>query len=73
MIIDPHYNGPHAVGHGGASAGRFAELVEPGQAVERGDVIGLVGNTGRATGYHLHYEVRVNGIPQNPRKYLLEQ
>ena len=35
MIIDPHYNGPHAVGHGGASAGRFAELVEPDAASVR--------------------------------------
>jgi len=46
-------------------------LVKPGQVVGRGDTIGLVGNTGRATGYHLHYEVQVHGRSQNPLPYLL--
>ena len=44
----------------------------PGQRVERGDIVGLVGNTGRATGYHLHYEVQVNGKPANPLAYILD-
>lgn len=47
-------------------------LVEPGQRVERGDVIGLVGNTGRATGYHLHYEVHRAGEAVNPLGYILD-
>jgi murein DD-endopeptidase MepM/ murein hydrolase activator NlpD len=44
--------------------------VVPGQHVARGDVIGYVGESGRATGPHLHYEVRVHNVPVNPYKYL---
>lgn len=47
-------------------------LVEPGQRVERGDVIGQVGNTGRSTGPHLHYEVRQDGKAVNPLYYILD-
>ena len=45
-------------------------LVEAGDTVPRGGVIGKVGDTGRATGPHLHYEVRVNGLPVNPVRFL---
>lgn len=46
--------------------------VEPGDPVIRGQMIGLIGATGAATGPHLHYEIRVSGIPINPTKYVLD-
>ena len=63
------------VSHGYGYATRYAHLngfnVKPGQRVKRGDVIGFVGSTGRSTGPHLHYEVRLNGQPVNPLAYIL--
>lgn len=63
--------------HGYGLSTRYAHLseitVEPGQRVRRGDVIGHVGNTGRSTGYHLHYEVHLDGEAVNPVAYLLDR
>jgi murein DD-endopeptidase MepM/ murein hydrolase activator NlpD len=47
-----------------------ATAVVPGEHVSRGQVIGYVGQSGRATGPHLHYEVRVHNVPVNPHQYL---
>jgi murein DD-endopeptidase MepM/ murein hydrolase activator NlpD len=47
-----------------------AIAVLPGQHVKQGQVVGYVGQSGRSTGPHLHYEVRVHNVPVNPHKYL---
>lgn len=62
--------------HGYGYSTRFGHLstynIKAGDRVKRGDVIGYVGSTGRSTGPHLHYEVRVNGDPVNPLAYILD-
>lgn len=45
-------------------------LVSPGQTVQAGEIIGTVGTTGLSTGYHLHFELRHQGVPVDPEKYL---
>jgi murein DD-endopeptidase MepM/ murein hydrolase activator NlpD len=64
------------VDHGYGLTTRYAHLsragVRVGQTVARGDTIGNVGQSGLATGPHLHYEVLVNGQAANPRRYILE-
>ncbi len=59
--------------HGYGYITRYAHMsrikVKKGQRVKRGEVIGLVGNTGKSTGPHLHYEVRKNGKVMNPKNY----
>jgi len=62
------------VDHGHGISTRYGHLssfaVTAGQYVHRGDTIGYVGTSGRTTGPHLHYEVRINDVPVNPYKYL---
>ncbi|MFW2331301.1 MAG: M23 family metallopeptidase [Nitrospinota bacterium] len=64
--IDHGYGVTTIYGHNSAN------FVKVGQKLKRGDVIGLVGNTGRSTGPHTHYEVRLNNMPVDPLKYILE-
>jgi murein DD-endopeptidase MepM/ murein hydrolase activator NlpD len=60
----------HGYGYRSVFAHTSEILVEPGQRILRGDLIAKVGNTGRSTGSHLHYELRLNGVPFDPRKTL---
>jgi murein DD-endopeptidase MepM/ murein hydrolase activator NlpD len=71
------YGNTVTIDHGYGIVTKFAHaskvLVQKGQHVSRGQRIALVGNTGLATGPHLHYEVHVNGRPVDPLKYVLPE
>ena len=62
------------IDHGGGVTTLYAHMssvsVSEGQMVSQGTAIGITGNTGASTGPHLHYEVRINGVYQNPLNYL---
>jgi len=65
-----------AISHGFGMTTRYSHLnkvlVRVGQKVKRGDKIAELGMSGKTTGPHLHYEVRMNGIPANPMRYILD-
>lgn len=69
------YGKTMVIDHGYGVATRFAHLSafvkRAGESVKRGETVALVGNTGRSTGPHLHYEVHLNGIPVDPEDYLM--
>lgn len=73
---DGAYGNSVEIDHGSGIVTKYAHLqrsiVKPGQWVKKGDVLGYIGMTGRTTGPHLHYEVRLNGVPVNPMRYILE-
>ena len=75
--LEGGYGNVLVIDHGYGIKTRYGHLqkinVKAGDRVKRGALVANVGNTGRSTGPHLHYEVRVNGIPQNPRKFILEE
>lgn len=64
-----------SIEHGGELQTRYAHMsrlnVAQGQRVKKGEIVGFVGSTGRSTGPHLHYEVRVQGEAVNPMPYML--
>ena len=64
------------INHGYGYNTRYGHLkeskVQKGERVMRGEIIGYIGKTGRATGSHLHYEILLSGKPANPRKYILD-
>jgi len=65
MVIDHGYGVISRYGHNSEI------FVRVGDVVKRGQKVSAVGSTGRSTGPHLHYEVRVNGVPVNPKNYIL--
>jgi murein DD-endopeptidase MepM/ murein hydrolase activator NlpD len=77
-VVSAGYEGGYGnlveIDHGGGITTRFAHLskigVKKGQAIAKGDVVGNTGNTGRSTGPHLHYEIRVNGRAIDPMTFI---
>lgn len=74
---DEGYGKLVSIDHGYGLVTRFGHnsqiYVQVGQKVNRWDIIAAVGNTGRSTGPHLHYEVRVNNVPVNPINFVLDE
>ncbi len=70
----PQYGNMIDIDHGNGFISRYAHasklLVKVGDLVQRGAVIALSGSTGRSTGPHVHFEVRLNGVAQNPNRFL---
>lgn len=74
---DESYGKLISIDYGYGVTTRFGHLsqlyVQAGQRISKWDVVGAVGNTGRSTGPHLHYEVRINGTAVDPLNYILDE
>ena len=74
VSMHPEYGQTVELDHGNSLSTLYAHLrrslVKPGDIVRRGQVIAEVGNSGRSTGPHLHFEVLLQGVPQNPARFL---
>ena len=72
--MQPQYGKMIEIDHGNGLVSRYAHAsevyVNEGDLVVRGQRVAAVGSTGRSTGPHLHFEVRLNGVPQNPARFL---
>jgi murein DD-endopeptidase MepM/ murein hydrolase activator NlpD len=72
--MHPEYGLMLEIDHGNGLMTRYGHtskiLVKVGQLVQRGQVVAQVGTTGRSTGPHLHFEVLVEGVPQDPQRFL---
>jgi hypothetical protein len=72
--MHPEYGLMLEIDHGNGLVTRYGHtskiLVKPGELVKRGQVVADVGSTGRSTGPHLHFEVLVDGVPQDPQRFL---
>ncbi len=75
--FDSGYGKLVSIDHGYGVVTRFGHtsqiFVEVGQKIHRHDIIAAVGSTGRSTGPHVHYEVRVNNVPVDPQNYVLDE
>ncbi|MDQ3179612.1 MAG: M23 family metallopeptidase [Acidobacteriota bacterium] len=78
VVINADWQGGYGnmieIDHGSGLTTRYGHLsrigVQVGETIQRGQAIGLIGSTGRSTGPHLHYELRLNDKPINPRRFL---
>ena len=74
--VDPSFGNMLVIDHGYGIITRYghndSNIVREGQRIKRGDPIAYVGSSGKSTGPHLHYEIRINDIAVNPQNFLID-